>query len=770
MFRSWTTFLSAAILLLLNQEIKAGEEAVYTVEHRDECIILGIPVVDIEEFFLVSMNGLGGAFVTFERDAERLLVVAPFIESTEGFRFLPAAGHFPGVSRNTGQPVVAVLDIRTSDDYRIYVDGTKLFNELISGWPNVAEKTGGTPAGFSFGGAIQLEDGFEIWGVQKISGADLTRFQPYRLYVGEFDRLRVQWSLTRLLAPMQSRAFDPRFGFKPVENDRIVEESGIGKPIRRWRLQKRYPDKALSEPREPISIYLDPAIPDIWRPFVIRGIEEWEPAFSQAGFQNAIVVREVEPDDADWMLNSGRFTFVTWRDPAFTFSPSKLQYNRRGAKWPSGPGVAVLSVADARSGEIINGRIMVTWPKDRFIDYFHTLCAPALGEISADLEQEIAGELLRAGVAHEMGHILGLVDGNFGEFAYTTEQLRDSNRLTEYGFTPSIMNYSRCNYVAQSEDGLPLDLLLGRVGPADVHNIVWAYTELQNANLDNRRGPTQIDLLASRAMKIQHLRFYPFDGIGPQTFNNAVDVNDPVESSMLGLKNLARRMESLKLDYAEDRISDYDAEKGYFRVLDAYALLIEHAGTLVGGAILDTNTDASSLVYSCVGADRQLEALEFVLGSLREEPKWWPASAYTRRFQIRNSQQDFHDIRLRIFGSLLNVGRLNQLYAFSVTGCGDGSHLSLAKYLDAIEEGIGLRERAKPALVGSADYDIRRAYIDVLRIVAQTEKTFSLEVGYGGFYRAAFWGADVEIDGTRVEMELAVKDALVARLAKLAPT
>src|SRR3546814_19950229 len=34
------------------------------------------------------------------------------------------------------------------------------------------------------------------------------------------------------------------------------------------------------------------------------------------------------------------------------------------------------------------------------------------------------------------------------------------------GFTPSIMNYSRMNYVAQPEDNMPSELLIQQVGPA----------------------------------------------------------------------------------------------------------------------------------------------------------------------------------------------------------------------------------------------------------------------------------------------------------------
>src|SRR3546814_11198944 len=65
----------------------------------------------------------------------------------------------------------------------------------------------------------------------------------------------------------------------------------------RWRLEKKNPEQALSEPVNPIVYYIDPTTPKKWRPYVKQAIEAWNTAFEEAAFRNAIVAREA-PSDA----------------------------------------------------------------------------------------------------------------------------------------------------------------------------------------------------------------------------------------------------------------------------------------------------------------------------------------------------------------------------------------------------------------------------------------------------------------------------------------
>jgi hypothetical protein len=69
--------------------------------------------------------------------------------------------------------------------------------------------------------------------------------------------------------------------------------------VNRWRLEKKDPAAALSEPVKPITFWLDRNIPVKYRAAITAGVLEWNKAFEKIGFKNAIVVK-VQPDDADF--------------------------------------------------------------------------------------------------------------------------------------------------------------------------------------------------------------------------------------------------------------------------------------------------------------------------------------------------------------------------------------------------------------------------------------------------------------------------------------
>ena len=69
--------------------------------------------------------------------------------------------------------------------------------------------------------------------------------------------------------------------------------------IKRWHLQKKDPEAALSEPVKPIVFWLENTIPEEYRPYVTQGLLLWNRAFEAAGFKDAVVVKQ-QPDDAEW--------------------------------------------------------------------------------------------------------------------------------------------------------------------------------------------------------------------------------------------------------------------------------------------------------------------------------------------------------------------------------------------------------------------------------------------------------------------------------------
>jgi hypothetical protein len=79
--------------------------------------------------------------------------------------------------------------------------------------------------------------------------------------------------------------------------------------VRRWRLEKRDANAAMSEPKQPIVFYLDGGIPEPVRSAMREGTLWWNKAFEAAGFRNAIQVLDPPPDMDPMDI---RYSYILW--------------------------------------------------------------------------------------------------------------------------------------------------------------------------------------------------------------------------------------------------------------------------------------------------------------------------------------------------------------------------------------------------------------------------------------------------------------------------
>ena len=97
------------------------------------------------------------------------------------------------------------------------------------------------------------------------------------------------------------------------------------------------------------------------------------------------------------------------------------------------------------------------------------------------LPDDLMGRLLEYVVCHEVGHTLGFQHNMKASSKYPFEKIRDPKWVHEMGHTPSIMDYSRFNYVAQPEDHIAVEDLIPRIGPYDIWATKWGYAPIPNA-------------------------------------------------------------------------------------------------------------------------------------------------------------------------------------------------------------------------------------------------------------------------------------------------
>jgi hypothetical protein len=106
--------------------------------------------------------------------------------------------------------------------------------------------------------------------------------------------------------------------------------------INRWRLEKKDPAAALSEPKQPIVFWLDRNIPEKYRPAITEGVLIWNKAFEKQGFKDAVQVK-VQPEDADWDTHDARHASLRWltgTDIGFAIGPSQAK-SGPGARAPT---------------------------------------------------------------------------------------------------------------------------------------------------------------------------------------------------------------------------------------------------------------------------------------------------------------------------------------------------------------------------------------------------------------------------------------------------
>ncbi|MDQ6685774.1 MAG: zinc-dependent metalloprotease, partial [Pseudomonadota bacterium] len=399
--------------------------------------------------------------------------------------------------------------------------------------------------------------------------------------------MTVHYSIARLPEePMHGRRADQRVGY--FESGRYdftdnVERTPRVRYVNRWRLEKKNPDAALSEPLKPVTFWLDKSIPLRYRASITAGVLEWNKAFEKIGFKDALRV-EVQPDNAEWdTLDFGRASlrWMTNSSPSFgAIGPSHTD-PRSGEILDADIGIESLSSRNRRSlrAQVLTGA-GVERSEGLSPDFRQLLASGLVCTFAEDAGEQLAyatdvlearGDLDPAGpeaeafvqaymkdvTMHEVGHTLGLRHNFRASRVYTLAQLADPVFTKEHGTTGSVMDYAAINLNGPEEVrasyGTPFSDTLG---PYDYWAIEYAYRPLpsglsaadERAALEKIAGRSAEPLLAYGTDEDNFL------GIDPESLQGDLgnDVVAFAKKRIAIAQDLLRRQETRDLKPNQD--------------------------------------------------------------------------------------------------------------------------------------------------------------------------------------------------------------------------
>ncbi len=434
--------------------------------------------------------------------------------------------------------------------------------------------------------------------------------------------------------PMATRRADPRIGLftsTVLDFSDDLQLTPRQRHVNRWRLEKKDPAEALSEPVKPIAFWIDRNVPHAYRETVRSAILEWNKAFEKIGIRNAITVEQQAEDATFDTLDFGHAS-VRWMmnaDPAFgAIGPSHIDprtgeildadiaFEGMSARSLRGLRAQVLPASTSASqtqtllGLTAPTEAIELLPQHKPGDTMTSALAMCMhGEVAAEqlgyaldvmeargeldpdspMAQQFVQDYIKDSIMHEVGHALGLRHNFRASRVYTEAQLADPEFTRAHGTTGSVMEYNAVNLASPGKTGgVPFQTTLG---PYDYWAIEYAYKPIATGTTPEAAKAEQTELQRIAARSSEPLLAFGTDedtyfGLDPETIQLDLG-NDPIAFAAKRLaiaRDLFKRQETRTLspqrDYAVLRRSLSFALNDVLRSLGVLARQIGGVATL----------------------------------------------------------------------------------------------------------------------------------------------------------------------------------------------